>query len=152
MISRFHLAKICGDSKCGLRTDILKLPEASALVEGVGSGAESVKEWYRRWEKSDVSGTSRSVFSAFCDSLESGEDKLSGGAPQLVGIYRRGSARVFGIVLNGQRYVAGLAVNDAGRFRAIEWRNVLFERCDPDSTKLLLGAQPQPRPTNVRKD
>jgi hypothetical protein len=149
MISHFHIAQICGDSKGGLLTNILKLPESSALIDGVSSGAESLKKWYGRWQKSDVSGTSRSVFSAFCDSLQSGEDKLSGGAPQLIGIYRRGSARVFGIVLNGKRYVGGCEVPHAGQFGAVEWRNFLFERCDSNSMKLLSGAQPQPRPTNV---
>lgn len=124
----------------------LELSKHSGLIKGIGTGAAANAKWYDYWQRSDVARTSRSVFGAFCDSLRNGEDPLSGGPPQLVGIYRSGPARSFGVIAGGKRYLNGQVVNSSGTFDHIEWRNELFERCDGNTMKLLSGAQPQPKP------
>jgi len=145
MKSEFQVAHIGWNKDNGWHSDYLRLPNQSDLIKGIGTGAESNSDWYSRWQRSDVTRTSRSVFSAFCEALRSGEDPLTGGAPQLVGIYRAGRARSFGVISNGKRYQYGHPVLE-GDFNNIEWRNELFERCDGDTMQLLAGAQPQPSP------
>jgi hypothetical protein len=78
-----------------------------------------------------VGRTSRAVFSAFCDSFRSGTDSFSGGAPQLVGLYRKGVGESFGIIYQNARYLFGVPAGpDEAALMALEWRNELFERCD----------------------
>ena len=94
--------------------------------------------------------TSRSVFSSFCDALDSGGDKHSGGAPQMIGLYRQKAGRSFGIIYNDKRYFEGLPVSDTGQADGIEWRNRRFEICDGATMQRRKEAQPQPRPTQLR--
>jgi hypothetical protein len=131
-----------------VKTD-LKIPESSQLIDVLGSGSTSVKSWYDRWKKSDSGGTSRSVFSAFCDSLSSGEDPRSGGAPQLVGIHRSGSSKSFGIIYRNKRFLSGDEVSNSTTLNNIEWINELFEICDGISKKPKKRSQLQPRPTQL---
>jgi hypothetical protein len=121
----------------------------SAIVAVYGSGEESVKSSLERWEKSEVGRTSRSIFSAFCDSLSSTVDPRSGGAPQLVGLYRKGPAETFGVVYNAQRYLHGLCVDESPWLGGVEWRNDLFERCDWKSGQRLEDAQRHARPRQL---
>ncbi len=127
------------------------MPLESGLIEKVGSGSTSIRKWYEKWQKSDSMRTSRSVFSAFCDSIMNQEDPYSGGAPQLVGIYRKGPARTFGVIYKSERFFYGEKINedDVENPNNVEWRNNLFERCDGKTTLLLEKAQRQPRPQNV---
>ena len=90
----------------------------------------------------------RSVFSSFCDAIESPADKLSGGPPQLVGLYRKGLARPFGIIHKGKRYFNGLPVPDSANLGAVEWRNCSFEICG-NTMQRRAGAQRQPRPSGL---
>ena len=139
-----------------------RLPCVLGLLDGcgVGNGAASrsaaiVASWRirLRWAsrhrldrqlgRHDTGGrTSRSVFSGLCDAIASGADPLTGGAPQLAGIYRKGGAECLGIVWEGARYFMGhpdtlVAVDPS----AVEWRNGLFERCDGATLDVLAGAQ-----------
>lgn len=149
MASEFCISKISWNPRNGWRITNLNIPEHSGLIEGVGSGSESLKDWYIKWQASDSKRTSRSVFSAFCQSLKCGADPLSGGAPQLIGIYRKGVGRSFGIIYEGRRYLNGREVNSVAGLGCIEWRNKLFERCDGETMELLKRAQPQPYPRNL---
>lgn len=150
MKSIFHAMKIAWNSSKGWNLIDLKIPVSSGLIDGIGSGTGSLKEWYNKWQRSDIKGTSRSVFSAFCDSLLSKKDVYSGGAPQLVGIYRKGPAKTFGIVYNNEKFFNGKNINSLINLNKIEWRNNLFERCDGTTLCLLKGAQRQPRPKNIK--
>ena len=67
-----------------------------------------------------------------------------GGVPQLVGLYRKGNTQLFGIIKNNERYIQGRRVDYNPCLNKIEWRNDNFERVDPQTMKLLSGAQPQP--------
>jgi len=129
----------------------IDLPEKSGIIGVFGSGEDSVSKWYSYWSKTGEKRTSRSVFSAFCDALQSGEDKRSGGAPQLVGTYRKGAAESFGIIYKNKRYLLGLPVDESDNLDAVEWRNGLFERCDWRTMKPLTGAQRHSRPRGLGK-
>ncbi|GAB5440098.1 MAG: hypothetical protein Fues2KO_04470 [Fuerstiella sp.] len=87
------------------------------------------------------------MFAAFCDAIENGNDDLSGGPPQLVGLKRKGPAQHYGIHFNGQSSICGVDVSDAAGISDADWYNELFERCDTDCR--IDGAQQQPRPLNA---
>jgi hypothetical protein len=96
-------------------------------------------------------GTSRAAIFAFTQSLRSGTDPYSGGAPQLVGIWRRGTARQFGFCWNGRPYICGLQVPLAADFTQVDWFNHLFERCDGKTGSKLKGATSHRASLNPRK-
>lgn len=148
--SEFHFFSIgCGPDGTfqSIHTPIPR-DETSDTVAIWGSGEPRVKEWRGRWEKSSQGGTSRAVFSALCDSIAAGEDPLSGGPPQLAGLYRTGAARTFGIVTGSGSYFEGLPVQARTEAGKIEWRDRLFQRCDWTG-KLLHGAQRHGRPKEI---
>ena len=149
MMSTFEMYTLEWNSKDGWVSSKLLLPVQSNLVLCLGSGRNAIRVSHLCWQQTEVKGTSRAVFSAFCDSLETGLDPYTGGAPQLVGLYRKGYAKNFGIIFKEQRYLLGLPINEAN-FTIVEWRNCLFERCDPCTKHRLPDAQPQPRPKSLR--
>lgn len=146
MFSVFHTARIDWSKQKGWKHSWLETPSRSDVILTGGSGTQSINHWYERWKKTSEKGTSRSVFSAFCDSLNSGEDKYSGGAPQIVGIYRTGPAKTFGVIYESKRYIFGINVDKSDSLAQIEWRNSLFERCDWKTKKRFSGAQNHKRP------
>lgn len=135
----------------GWRAEQFKTPVSeSGLICAYGSGAVNVRDAVEAWMKEDVSGrTSRSVFSGFCDSIESGNDPLSGGPPQLVGMYRRGVAEDIGVIWQGKRFLAGVECDLPPLNKTLQWRNRLFERCDARSLQPLDGAQRHARPKRL---
>src|SRR5258708_7028877 len=124
-----------------MMTRHILVPERSALLVSEGSGASAVKKYYERWQKSHSADTSRAVFSAFCESITSQNDPLTGGAPQLAGLYRVGPGRLYGVIHDGQRYFAGATLIGAEQTETIEWRNHLFERVAGIKKQRLPGAQ-----------
>jgi hypothetical protein len=149
MPSAFHIVQTAWSPTDGWRTTWLPLPSRSSLVVNLGSGAADMATWYERWSRTSRRDTSRSVFSAFCDALCSGTDSLSGGAPQLAGLYRIGCGRTFGVVHRGQRFVHGLPIPAMSGLAGVEWRNALFERCDPTTLSRFEQAAPQPAPRGL---
>ena len=121
----------------------------SKIIKVMGSGTQSVEDWYKRWAKSDIGKTSRAVFSAFCDSLESEQDSRSGGVPQLVGMYRQEPAKSFGVIYKEKCYLFGLPVFQSSSYENVEWRNELFECCDGRTMMPSEGAQRHARPSNI---
>jgi len=121
-----------------------KDPSDKLIVLGSGSN-EFLKKFQRYWE-SENKKTSRAVFHCLCDTLFNVADQYCGGAPQLVGLYRIGNAKNFGIIRSERRYLLGVDVTNLKNLNHVEWRNELFERCDGYSMKRLKGAQPQPNP------
>ncbi len=148
--STFELHRLDWNAQNGWKISQPELPKQSNLVLSLGSGMESIKTSNLNWQNTEVKGTSRAVFSAFCDSLNSGIDPLTGGAPQLVGIYRKGCAKNFGIIFNEQRYLFGLPIEDEN-LKSVEWRNCLFEISDPYTKQRQNTAQVQPRPKSLRE-
>ena len=83
-------------SKGSWTDEEIPLPNSqSALVVALGSGGSTVKEFDGRVRRTAQGGTSRAVFWAFCDALKSGQDPLSGGAPQLMGLDRKNPPKVW---------------------------------------------------------
>jgi hypothetical protein len=126
-----------------------QLPVKSSVISKLGTGYASFSDAFQRWQGSDVGGTSRAVYSAFCDHLKSNRDPASGGAPQLVGLYREGSAMTIGVVFGGERWISGACVKGRAGRDDVEWRDELFQRCDGNTLSPLVGAQRHARPRGV---
>ena len=112
-----------------------------------GSGRDGFKACWNRWRQSEIGGTSRSIFSAFTDHIKSEVDPCTGGPPQLVGIYRVGPAKAFGIIWDQCRFLGGMEAVDVSDEQRLNWHNDLFELCDASSMRRGKTAQPQPRPS-----
>jgi hypothetical protein len=124
----------------------ITLPTSSDVLFSLGSGAnEFNKNFKDRYEKGPDKGTSRCVFHCFCDTLLNIKDKHCGGAPQLVGLYRKPNSPgiAYGIIYNKNRTFLGAPIDKNVDFTGIEWRNDLFERCDGRTMKKFEGAQSQ---------
>jgi hypothetical protein len=146
---RFHLRQISFTPSVPPKISVIELPGRSDTIAVLGSGSTDLREHINRWHASDVGGTSRAMFSAFCDSLRSGADQQSAGPPQLVGLWRSACGITFGIVWQSRRYFYGIEVLAQRSLDNVRWYNDLFEICDPDSMERRPGAQPQPRPRGL---
>lgn len=113
----------------------------SGLHIALGSGKRAVEEQNEALQYDPQGRTSRAIFWAFCDALKKKADPLSGGAPQLVGLYRTDIPRSFGIIYERQRYYQGLLVPGSAHLGGIEWRDVTFQRVDGATMQVLPGAQ-----------
>ena len=146
MRSKFHVVEIkFNNGSITFQEQIL--PTSSDIVTCSGSGVTELKSMHEKWLGGVKEiGFSRFVFGALCDSLKKGNDKFSGGAPQLVGLYKHTPGLHFGIIFNGRRYFNGKLMDDFNSLLPkIEWRNELFERCDGANMSKLTDAQAQPR-------
>ncbi|KHN51868.1 hypothetical protein [Pectobacterium fontis] len=110
----------------------LIIPATSTIIAIDGTGKNAVSKWSARWNASSQGGTSRAIFSSFCNAIYSGEDKFTNGSPQIVSLYRKGFGRHIGFVDGGKRYLSGaeLPISTIVNSSKIEWRNRYFERCD----------------------
>jgi hypothetical protein len=146
--AEFRLWQLSFDAtaKSWSELEITVPPGQSSLLVAIGTGARSAKAHHSRWETSAQGGTSRAIFGAFCDSLKSQTDPLSGGVPQLVGMYHTRMPQAFGLVLNGGRYFHGLPLPSELNPNDIEWRDELFQRMDGRTLQVAAGAQRHARP------
>jgi hypothetical protein len=130
----------------------LKIPaDRSDIVTVLGSGASFIEKWHDRWGKTKQGRTSRAVFGAFCDSLNSQEDQRSDGTPQLVAIHRSYPAKTYGMIWKGNRYLLGLPVENAVTHGGIDWRNALLERCDGETMAVLPQAKQHRQPKGLAR-
>ena len=148
MALQFHLFSLGWSAEYGWNESTVVMPKRSAALQILGSGNVIVSEWHGRWEQSSQAGTSRAIFSAFCDALQSKVDPRTGGAPQLVQLYRQGPAAPAGVVYQGRPYLLGLPLHAPDAPETIQWRNELFERCDLTG-KVLKNAQKHGRPKGL---
>jgi hypothetical protein len=118
----------------------------SYLAHIDGTGRASIEKRGMHWDKSTSKGTSRAGMWAFCEALQSGRDRFSGGPPQLVGIWRKGPAQNFGMLWHGKAYIAGLEVCGELDWQAVSWFNHLFERCDGRTGRRLKSAKSHIKP------
>jgi hypothetical protein len=127
------------------------LTDRSYFAHIDGSGANYVINRGKEWISTDAEGTSRAAIWSFCNALREGGDRYSGGAPQLVGIWRVGTAQVFGFRWNGKPYVAGAEVSKsfAVNFENIRWFNHRFQRCDGVTGKRLKSAARHSKPKKI---
>ena len=122
------------------------VPSSSGVVAVLGSGANQYKSHLARWQASDVRGTSRAMFSSFCEFLSAQSDPHTGGPPQLAGLLRKGPAKSFGTIWNGNLYLMGMEMDGSWGSSEFDCYNSLFEICDPTTLQRRDGAQPQPSP------
>lgn len=149
MLSVFHVYSLNWNQSNGFSEEKLVLPKKSGLIKAWGSGKDSIKKWHDRWQRTTEKGTSRSIFCSFCDSLSSGDDKFSGGPPQLVGIYRKNNGRTIGIKYKGDLYVYGQKASEENNLEEIEWRNPAFERIDCRTKEIIVDAQRHKKPKGL---
>ncbi len=105
-----------------------------------GAGEVDVSRALETWNRSPHAHTSRAVFSAHCDALRSPSMETVGGPPQLVGLYRVGPGRHFGVHADGTPSLFGSLHHGAITLPHVEFRNDLFERVDAHG-QLLQGAK-----------
>jgi hypothetical protein len=150
MESRFHIYSLRWENS-SWHEEAFDTPSQSGVIGAWGSGRRVVEKLQSVWSKAQGERTSRNVFGAFCSALEEKEDRFTGGAPQLVGLYRKGAGQTFGVIFKGLRYLGGVRLleSTAG---LVEWRNELFERCDGLTGIRLKGAQPHSHPQGLRRD
>ncbi|SER11672.1 hypothetical protein SAMN03159444_03267 [Pseudomonas sp. NFACC02] len=120
------------------------------LLIALGSGKGVIKNIEHLWEKSDIGGTSRAVFSSFCEAVNSGADICTGGAPQLSVLYRKGVGRTLGYVSTDATYFSGVIINNNYNLNHINFYNSSFEICDPVTRVRKDGAKRQPKPKNLK--
>lgn len=116
-----------------------------------GSGKKEFLEKYDEYWKSSNQKTSRALFHCFTDTLSNIKDVFCGGAPQLVGLYRKDNAKFFGIIHNKKRYLQGVQIDNLQNFDKIEWRNELFEICDGQTMKIKEKAKKQPNVLKLKE-
>lgn len=126
---------VWSDAECKIEAD------RSYIVHVDGSGSAAIEERKEDWTGTRAQNTSRAAMWTFFDALDSEKDPRSGGAPQLVGIWRRGPAQVFGVIWKDRKYFAGLDVVGGASGRQVCWFNELFERCDGTTGQRLKNAQ-----------
>ena len=147
LTTKFHLWEMSYLAKSGVWLDVYHaVPnDHSSLIVARGTGSSVIKQHVARWQNTSLDGTSRAIFSAFCDAILSETDRRSGGAPQVVALYRDGNGRKIGTVIDGERFFFGSPVPPDIQLD-IEWRDRLFQRIDGTSLNLVPGATRQPRP------
>jgi len=146
---RFHLFVLDWNASDGWSVVESPMPAQSGFVAAQGSGKPVLDAHLYNWRKSDVAGTSRAAFSAFCDGLESRSDPRSGGAPQLLEIRTYGAAQAIGVVWQGKRYLLGQVVEEPPVSGSLRWINSQFEDCDPSTLERIAEGQRHPRPANI---
>lgn len=142
----FRLFKIYLGADKQLHKEEIPLGKISTKVFSGGSGANEFDKNWLQWEseKHNDYRTSRAVYHCLYQTLKNIKDPRTGGLPQIVGLYRNRNARLFGIVENEKKYIYGKESSEDINSTNIEWRNENFERMNPETLKILEGAQRQP--------
>lgn len=122
----------------------IELPSSSDKITSLGSGKREFNIKYKKYQKANSCKTSRSIFQSICKCLIDIKDFACGGAPQLVGMYNKGNGINFGTIYNNKLYFLGKEIKYSSCLSRIEWRNKLFERCNPSTLKIFDNAQQQP--------
>lgn len=106
---------------------------APGIIVTAGSGSSALKAEAKRWSESDIGGTSRSIYMAFCEAISSGADPLSGGAPQMASLRPSGGGQTVGTFHEGQPHLHGLPLAAAADPDSFEWFDDLLQRVDPQT-------------------
>ncbi|MPN39732.1 hypothetical protein SDC9_187261 [bioreactor metagenome] len=131
----------------GFSSKKIKIPTKSGLLHVMGSGKADFCAKYDQFQKQKSKETSRNVYQCFAHLLLDHSNFSYGGAPQLVGLYRKPDTNgfSFGIVHNRKRYYNGLKIGKTIIDENIKWRNKYFENCEGRTKQRMPGAQIQDR-------
>jgi hypothetical protein len=132
-----------------LECDEISISQKTNVLICVGSGKASVNAHARKWGQSDVGDTSRSIFSAFYDAMQSGDDPLSGGSPQIAALYSTGKPQSIGFINEHGRYLHGLEIMPGETLSKIEWVDSAFQRINPTTMRIVPGARRFARPRGI---
>jgi hypothetical protein len=112
------------------RSSVLKLGSTTVkpVSRALGSGESRFVTEYKKWQRSDSGGTSRAVFSAFCDSLRMPDSLTVGGPAQLVGLRKIGNGMIYGTVVDGKATCFGLPLRPKQDLADVEFFNERFDR------------------------
>lgn len=146
VIKEFSCYQILYTPGNGVNCEIVELPRISTKIFGCGTGNSEFDSNWSKWTSKSHNNyrTSRAVYHCLVYTLKNIRDKASGGLPQIVGLYRQGNAKIFGIIDSEKAYIYGREVSPRTNLVNIEWRNENFERVNPQTLKLFDGAQRQP--------
>lgn len=142
---KFMCHVLSWSKKNGWQEESINIPCISDKLGAFGSGAKFYNNLYINY-KPHLGGLSAGFFTTLCDVINRKLDFKTGGAPQLVGIYKNGPSKTFGVIFRGQRFLLGCKADPLSSPGAVEWRNEQFERCDPLTLTVMAGAKKQPRP------
>ncbi|THD75569.1 hypothetical protein E7681_03690 [Thalassobius vesicularis] len=106
---------------------------------GAGSGASKHRAFWERRIR-EAGNTSRSVFRALWDVIETAEDPMTGGLPQIASLGTTGFAKPVGFCKDHRRSVCGLPLASDGTGEDLEWRDENFRFLKPSSLKLKSNA------------
>ena len=142
----FSCFKTSFDKTNGLKNEKISIPLISTKICSEGSGKKEFDFNFQEWERERHNNyrTSRGVFHCLSETLKTIKDPMTGGLPQIVGLYRINNSRIFGIVENKKKYIYGKESSEDINSKRIEWRNEKFERINPETLKIISGAQRQP--------
>lgn len=120
--------------------------QKSELLFVDGSGKKEYNQRFQCFKNGNNEGTSRNYFHCFCDIMKDMQDKHTGGAPQLVSLYRgeKFNGMHHGIVLNGTCFYQGQNVEEYCNMVDVRWYNEEFEICDRKTKSRQQGAMRQP--------
>ena len=124
--------------------NIISIKEVEVVANkpvAYGSGKKYFDKVFSRL-KGDI--YSRCIYQSFFKTIEEAEDKLSGGAIQLVGLYRDSRSQTFGIIQDNEKFIYGQKITSKDIPLNIEWRNRNFEITDGQTLKRKKKAQRQP--------
>ena len=143
MSSSFHVWRLSYSATTdSLNTVAVSVPtDRSRLIIALGSGASQAKAHEYNLSIADQGRTSQSIFWSFCDALNSKADPLTGGAPQLAGVYRRGNGKTFGVLYNHEYYFHDLPLKEDFFPNSVEWRDELFQVISSDTGQIASESQ-----------
>jgi hypothetical protein len=150
MDGEFHVSIVSFSAGKATSVSPVAVPKKSGVITILGSGANQYRSYLSKWQSSDIGGTSRAMFSSFCEFLRAHPDPKTGGPPQLAGLLRKGAAKSFGIVWDGKLYLMGMEIAASQESREFECYNDFFEICDSMTLQPRDGAQRQPSPFRER--
>lgn len=148
----FHAYLISWNKKYGWGWEKLNIPDKTGLIIASGSGGSLFRKKYAAdFLRSDIGGFSRSFYTCLCGHIHSQADLLTGGTPQMAGLFNKDPAKHHGILINNRRYIYGMEVDENQNINNVRWVNEKFENCDGNAQIRLSSAQPQPFPKNIGK-
>ena len=141
----FYAYEISWKKGMGFRSKTLKVPSKSGIVSVMGSGSNEFNKKLHVFQKNKSRGTSRNIFQCLAHLMLEIKDPSCGGAPQLVGLYRKPNKNgfAFGIIHNRKRYYNGLNIGNIITNDILEWRNKFFEKCSGNLKIRIPGSQLQ---------
>jgi len=147
----FYAYHIRWNRQNGFLSTKISLPEKSELLHVMGSGRIKFEQKYDQFKKRKCGGTSRNIYQCFSHLLLDENDQYFGGAPQLVGLYRKPNTMgfAFGLVHNRKRYYNGLNIGNVISQERINWRNKYFEICEGKTKQRIPGSQIQERDLDI---